>query len=123
MMVQSPENLEGISLDGRTFVGVTNTGSGDVGPLTTFTYLQDGEVIWADYSGGQILRGFLVGTRSGRRLHFRYAHLGTDKRTASGVCDSELEVLIDSRIRIHESWAWESRPGTGVSIVEEVQLQ
>ena len=120
MKVQSARNPEDISLDGRVFVGVTNAESGEVGPLTTFTYCQDGDVIWADYSGGQILRGFLVGTRNGKRLHFRYAHLGADRQTATGVCDSVLEVLADSRLRFHESWVWESRSGAGTSIVEEV---
>ncbi|OLL98670.1 hypothetical protein Ae406Ps2_3600c [Pseudonocardia sp. Ae406_Ps2] len=35
-------------------------------------------------------------------------------------CEARLEVLDDGRLRSHETWAWESRPGTGESVVEEV---
>lgn len=121
MTAKTSPSPETISIDGRIFAGEINSESGEVGPLTRFTYHQDGDVIWADYSGGRILRGFLVGTRNGRALHFRYAHLGTDKQAATGVCNSVLEVLADARIRLHETWAWESRPKSGTSVVEEVK--
>lgn len=109
-----------IDLDGRVFAGAGNSPTGQVGGDTRFEYHQDGTVIRAEYDGGEIVRGFLVGTRDGERLHFRYVHLDVDGTTASGVCDSRIEVLTDGRIRLHESWAWESRPGTGTSVVEEI---
>jgi hypothetical protein len=109
-----------ISLHGRVFAGVSNAETGQVGSATRFRYHEDGTVVWAEYSGGEIVRGFLVGTRDGDRLAFRYAHLATDGDTADGVCDSRIDVLADGRVRFEESWAWESRPGTGTSIVEEV---
>lgn len=112
-----------ISLKGRVLAGVENSASGDVGQSTTFTYHQDGDVIWAEYAGGAVLRGYLVGTRQAARLSFRYAHLGTNKETSTGVCESVIEVLGDGRVRFHESWAWESRPETGNSIVEELKQQ
>jgi len=62
-----------------------------------------------------------VGTRRGEKLHFRYAHLSTSKETSTGVFDSTVEILDDGRVRLHESWAWESRPETGNSIVEELK--
>lgn len=34
---------------------------------------------------------------------------------------AEYSGVADGRIRLHESWAWESRPGTGTSIVEELK--
>lgn len=110
-----------VDLEGRVCVGVSNTGTGEVGLQTTFTYRQNGRVVWAEYCGGDVARGYLVGTRDGADLHFRYVHLGTDGQTSSGVCDSTIEVLNDGRIRFHEIWEWESRPGSGVSIVEEVR--
>ncbi|WP_016934809.1 hypothetical protein [Rhodococcus sp. R1101] len=110
-----------VDLDGRVFAGVSNSPTGQVGGATRFRYHQDDAVIWADYDGGEIVRGFLVGTRNGERLHFRYVHLGVDGCTASGVCDSRIEVLSDGRIRLEESWAWESRPEKGTSVVEEIR--
>ncbi|WP_407445946.1 hypothetical protein [Rhodococcus sp. (in: high G+C Gram-positive bacteria)] len=109
-----------ICLDGRVFAGVSNSPTGQVSGATRFRYHQDDAVVWAEYEGGEVARGFLVGTRAGERLHFRYVHLGVDGITASGVCDSRIELLGDGRVRLHESWAWESRPETGTSVVEEI---
>lgn len=121
MSNQTMAHAETVSLDSRKFAGVENSATGEVGQSTTFTYHEEDDVIWAEYSGGAVIRGYLVGTRSAEKLHFRYAHLGTNKETSTGVCDSIIEVLGDGRVRFHESWAWESRPETGSSIVEELK--
>lgn len=108
-----------VPIDGRRFAGVANTAEGEVGSTTIFTYHQEGGTVWADYAGGAVCRGFLVGTRTDDTLAFRYTHLNVTGETASGRCSSTIEVLTDGRVRLHESWAWESRPGTGTSVVEE----
>ncbi len=108
-----------VSLEGRSLVGVGNTGDGDVGAATVFRYHQDGDVVRADYGGGRIRRGHLVGTRVGDGLDFRYVHLDAAGDTASGHCTSRVEVLGDGRVRLHETWRWESREGSGHSVVEE----
>jgi hypothetical protein len=109
-----------LSLDLKTFVGVTNSPTGQVSGSTRFLYRQDGNVVWADYSGGDIVRGHLIGTRDDDRLHFRYTHLDVDGATANGVCESRIILLADGRGRLEESWTWESRPGQGTSVVEEL---
>jgi ADP-ribose pyrophosphatase YjhB (NUDIX family) len=110
------------SLDGRTFADVTDAHAGDVGTDTRFEYHEaaDGTVS-ARYVGGTVRLGFLVGTRSGDRLDFRYSHVTTDGTTASGHCQSSIEVLDDGRLRLHETWEWESRQGSGTSTVEEIE--
>ncbi|MBA9006855.1 hypothetical protein [Thermomonospora cellulosilytica] len=108
------------SLDGRRFRAVADVTGGEVGTETTFTYHErDGE-IWASYEGGAIRRGFLVGVRDGDRLDFRYSQLNVHGETANGHCTSRVLVLPDGRLRLEESWEWESRSGTGTSAVEEV---
>ena len=107
-----------VPLDGKIFAGVTNAETGQVGPSTRFHYHQDADDIWAEYSGGEVRRGYLVGMRSEDKLSFRYVHLSEDGTTATGRCESRIVVL---RVRFEESWAWESRPETGTSIVEELR--
>jgi hypothetical protein len=107
------------SLDGRTFVGVSNTASGEVSGETVFHYREQGGTVWADYGGGSVVRGHLLGTRTGDELDFRYVHLSVGGATASGHCTARLSVLADGRIRSHETWEWESREGSGRSVVEE----
>ncbi len=110
------------SIDGKVFVGVSNSGAGDVDASTRFTYHQDGRSVWAEYSGGLVERGHLVGSRDGDELAFRYVHLDTEGRTANGRCTSRITVLVDGRIRLEEDWAWESREGSGRSVVEELDV-
>ncbi|MEU8183262.1 hypothetical protein AB0B85_06825 [Micromonospora sp. NPDC049044] len=109
-----------ISLDGRRFRSVTDVVAGEVGTLTVFAYHERAGEVWAEYAGGSIRRGHLVGTRTGDRLDFRYVQLNTDGQTSSGHCVSEVSVLPDGRVRLHETWSWESRAGSGSSVVEEV---
>jgi hypothetical protein len=47
-------------------------------------------------------------------------HVNRDGETASGRCESRIEVLDDGRLRLHERWHWESRTGSGTAAVEEV---
>ena len=108
------------SMDGRTVVGVRNSASGEVGGDTVFHYHEADGVVWAEYGGGAVVRGHLVGTRTGDDLDFRYVHLSTAGATASGHCTARLELLPDGRIRSHETWEWESREGAGTSVVEEL---
>ncbi len=118
-----PEKITpGPSLDGRTFTGVANTADGEVGSATRFHYRESAGVIRAEYSGGSIEQGYLVGTRHADVLDFRYVHLATDGSTSSGHCTSTVEVLDDGRLRLHETWTWESRPGSGTSVVEETAV-
>ena len=106
-------------LDGRRFRSASEVPGGDVGTDTVFEYEEDDGVVSAMYSGGSIRLGFLVGTRTGLKLSFRYVQLRTDGTTASGRCESVIENLDDGRLRMHERWEWESQPGAGTSVVEE----
>jgi hypothetical protein len=108
------------SLDGRSFA-IADSGGGVATSDTIFRYAEDDGVVTATYEGGPIRRGFLVGVRSGDLLDFRYVQLHTDGSTASGHCLTEIDVLPDGRMRLNETWEWESRPGSGKST--EVELR
>lgn len=108
------------SLDGRRFSAKSSHHLGDVDGDTVFEYREEGGEIWASYAGGAIRRGSLVGQRIGDRLNFRYVHLTIDGETASGRCETEITVLRDGRLRLDETWAWESRVGEGTSTLEEL---
>ena len=111
--------MTGASLDGRRFRSVRNEG-GEVDAGTTFEYHEEGDLVWARYDGGAIRLGFLVGLREGDSLVARYAQVTTDGETATGRTESRVEVLGDGRLRLREDWSWDSRPGSGTSVVEEI---
>ncbi len=108
-----------LSLDGRRFRGAG--GGVSVSASTAFTFAEDRDgVVTASYAGGDVVRGTLVGRRDGSVVSFSYSQL-----TSSGVLDSgrstdRIEVLDDGRLRLHESWEWDSRDGSGESVLEEL---
>lgn len=108
------------SLDGRQFRPRDTVADGEVSAETLFEYHEEGDVIWARYKGGAVRLGFLVGTRAGDELDFRYTQVNEDGQSASGHCRSEVEVLDDGRLKLYETWEWESRDGRGTCVVEEV---
>lgn len=112
--------MSGTSLEGRAFRSAGAVEGGEVSAETLFEYHETDGLVWARYAGGTVRLGFLVGTRTGDRLDFRYAQVNDAGETAVGHCRSDVERLADGRLRLHETWEWESRPGTGTSVVEEV---
>lgn len=105
----------------RRFRSVATSGNGEVDAATLFLYQQEDETIWADYSGGAIVRGHLLGfVRPDGSLDFRYHHLNREGALMTGTCVSTPEVLPDGRLRLHESWRWTSGDGSsGESVIEE----
>ncbi|GGZ54162.1 hypothetical protein GCM10010387_55260 [Streptomyces inusitatus] len=108
------------SLDGLVLAPVADQAPGQVGTGTRFRYHERDGVIWAEYAGGDVVRGHLVGTRAGDRLDFRYVQLTADGATSCGHCVSTVAELPDGRVRLAETWEWESREGSGTSVVEEL---
>ena len=106
-------------MDGRVLHSPTPVAGGQVTPETEFRFRQSGDMIWGRYSGGGIRLGFFVGTSDGATLQFRYTQLDTLGDTASGSTVDRIEALSDGRVRLHETWAWDSREGSGTSVLEE----
>lgn len=109
-------------LNNRKFSSVANTENGDVDDHTIFYYQQEGELVWADYSGGSVRRGNLIARWVEENLlEMRYQHLATDNEFRTGRCLSRAEILPDGRLRMHEEWQWTSGDhSTGTSIIEEI---
>ena len=110
---------EPFSVDGRFFTAVENAESGEVSGETVFSYHQKGNVIWAEYTGGSIVKGFLIGTMDeDRNLHFTYQHINTAGEQKAGSCDSEPREE-NGRLRFYEKWKW-TTGGEGTSVIEEI---
>ncbi|WP_404952703.1 hypothetical protein [Streptomyces sp. 147326] len=107
------------SLDGLVFVPVADQSPGQVGRQTRFEYHEQDGRVWAEYGGGDVVRGYLVGTRAEDSVDFRYVQLRLDGTTASGQCTSVVTELPDGRLRLEETWTWESQEGRGTSTVEQ----
>ena len=110
---------DGFSLDGRNFIAVQNSDSGEVSEQTVFCYHQKDNTIWAEYSGGSIVKGFLVGTMDGNCcLSFSYQHLNINGEIKSGSCHSR-PCVENGKLRFYEEWQWSSGE-SGTSVIEEL---
>lgn len=110
-----------INYDNRRFRSVENSGSGEVGGDTVFQYHQVDNIVWAEYSGGEILRGHLIALcDDDGNLNISYHHINQRGDLMTGVCGSTPEILTGGRIRLHEKWRWTSGDlSSGESVIEE----
>lgn len=111
-----------INYDGRKFRSVSNSGSGEVGEETVFHYHQAGDLVWAEYAGGEIVRGQLIAMCDADGvLDMRYQHFNVKGELMAGECNSIPELLADGRLRLYEEWRWTSGDKSeGESVIEEI---
>lgn len=100
-------NSSKINYDGKIFVPKSNSDNGEVNEQTIFHYHQKGEEFYADYSGGEVRKGFMVGTVSDNgELDFCYQHLNINNEIKAGKCHSVPVYLENGRVELHEEWQW-----------------
>lgn len=99
--------------DSKVFRSVSNSGTGEVSGETVFQYHQTGALVWAEYAGGAIVKGFLIATiQPDNSLDMRYQHVNQAGDLMTGICQSTPERLTDGRLRLHEPWQWTSGDGS-----------
>ncbi len=111
-----------INYDGKIFRSAENAPNGEVDARTTFRYHQQDQIVWAEYSGGRIMRGQMIGiVLADGRLEFRYQHINEAHEIMTGICLSTPETLPDGRIQLREEWQWTCDDlSSGESVVEEI---
>ena len=107
-----------IDYDGRLFRPVTET------PAETpvARYHQSQDLLWGEFSGGEVRRGSLAGTCDPAGvLRFGYCMVLAGGEVITGFCRSVPEVLADGRIRLTEYWErYGAGASSGVSALEEL---
>ncbi len=117
-----PKASTPICYDGKHFVPRMNTENGEVDGNTLFSYRQNGNTLWADYSGGGIVRGHLLGTVDGSgELDFYYQHINEQGQVRIGMCHSVPHILENGKIELSEKWKWlNGDQSEGVSVLSEI---
>lgn len=111
-----------MNYDGKLFKSVQNIGKGEVNEETIFTYHQQGNIVWAEYSGGDIVKGHLIAIADAAgNLDMRYHHINKRQEVMTGKCVSRPERMENGKIRLHEKWEWTCGDRSkGRSIIEEI---
>lgn len=96
-----------INLNNKQFKSLSNTSNGEVNNETIFTYHQDGNMVWADYKGGQVKKGHLIGIMyENHDLKINYHHINNESEIMIGECYSTFSALEDGTIKYLENWKW-----------------
>jgi len=111
-----------ISYHNKTFRPIQNSENGETSPDTRFHYSQEGNIVTAIYTGGNVLKGHLIGLVNDQGIINMCYHQVNDKGVLmTGRCISTPEYLPGGKIRLHEMWQWTCGDHSkGTSVIEEV---
>ena len=107
---------------GRLFRPVKTSDTSQTGADTMFKYEQNGDMVTATYSGGNIRFGQIIGhVDETGILDMRYQHVDRDGELKTGYCTTTPEILPGGKMRLHEKWRWTcGHRAKGRSILEEI---
>ena len=110
-----------VNYNNKTFRPVSNTENGETSQDTVFVYKQVENILTAEYFGGKIVKGHLIGlVDDNGNIEMRYHQINNKGELMTGICLSKPEKLANGKIRLHESWEWTSGDKSkGLSIIEE----
>lgn len=110
-----------INYNNKLFKPVNNTENGETSNETVFRYKQVGNILTAEYEGGKIIFGHLIGlVDENGNIEMRYHQVNKKGELMTGICNSKPEQLANGKIRLHETWQWTSGDQSkGQSIIEE----
>ena len=96
-----------INLDKKVFKSLSNSDNGEVGNNTIFYYSQCNNIISAEYSGGEIIKGNLIGKQlDDGSFDFVYHHINRNGDLKIGKCLSRAILLENGMIKLFEKWQW-----------------
>lgn len=111
-----------INYHNKKFKPIQSTKNGEVNEDTTFTYLQQHNILTCKYEGGSIISGHLIGIVNKKgSINMRYHHINIQGELMTGICNSTPEIQPNGKIRLYEKWQWTSGDQSkGESILEEL---
>lgn len=111
-----------INYHNKKFSPVLNSANGETSAETIFEYRQHDNILTAEYKGGDIVKGHLIGLVDEQgNIDMRYHQVNTKGVLMTGKCYSRPEIIGNGKIRLHETWQWTSGDlSSGQSIIEEL---
>lgn len=119
----SQQKTASFNVNGKKFKALSNSTNGEVSSETIFEYQQHGDIISAEYYGGEILKGFLVGKYiNPNQIEFTYQHINKNGEIRTGECFSKIIHLPNGKLRLEEKWCWTNGDiSEGNSALEEIE--
>lgn len=103
----APTQTRRFSLDNRVFVPVDNSTGGIVDARTRFHFWQDGDAFYADYFGGDVREGHIIGRFTGPRTGQMLYHCMTvDRQLKAGRALATFHLSDAGRASMTLDWRW-----------------
>lgn len=101
-----------ISFEGKTFILLHNSEAGETTEETIFEYDQEDDLVTADYAGGTIRYGKIIGKLDKDQLHLVYQCLTTEGELKSGAAIGKISFDEAGKMILKLDWEWLSKSGT-----------
>jgi hypothetical protein len=110
-----------INLNGIKMNVIETAPNGIVNKDTIFIFTQIEDRVYAEYAGGKIEKGFLVGKIIDHQLKFSYCQLQIDGNIDNGMSSCELSINEKGKIILTEHFEWGSgKDRIGTNIFREI---
>ncbi len=111
-----------MNYNNKKFKAISNSENGEISKEMIFHYKQEGNILTCEYSGGEIVKGHLIGlVNEIGIINMRYHQVNKLNEIMTGICESMPEIMPNGKIRLLEKWQWTSGDlSTGNSVLEEV---
>jgi hypothetical protein len=104
--LRRPINIDPLGLNLRQFEVLETSPTSSISRDTWFEFHEQQGIVEANYAGGAIARGRLIGERDRESVSTAYAQLRTDGRMETGTAKMKLQRGADGRLVLREDFLW-----------------
>jgi hypothetical protein len=90
----------------KTFSLLENSKNGKANSKTIFKYKQEGDLITADYFGGNIKYGKIIGQLNRNNLNMLYQCITEDNELKAGKAIASVSLSSNNKIKLKLRWEW-----------------
>ena len=95
-----------IDFNNKTFSLISNSENGKVTNETIFEYKQKGNLVTADYYGGNILYGKIIAVLEGNYLNMMYQCITDKNILMAGKAKALISINESNKIKLELNWEW-----------------
>lgn len=95
-----------LNFNNKTFSLLENSANGKVNSETQFHYKQEGNLVTADYSGGPIIYGKIIGHLQENTINMLYQCLTTENVLKAGKAKATASLAENNKIKLKLDWEW-----------------
>ena len=98
--------MEAFNFNNKTFSLIENSEKGKVSSETIFKYKQVGNLVTADYYGGNIKYGKIIANLKKDKLDMLYQCITTENELKAGKAIANISLLDSDKIKLILNWEW-----------------